>query len=329
MNLAEVAARAVNYAGSLLLFGASLFAIYAPGQARGDAHDGRAQSPQALRRDVWRLQLGCAVTTIAATLLWLAIHSADVASLPLREAVASGVAAEILAATLFGRAMTWHLAFAAAFIAMLVLGRIVGEGRWRAYLDAVEAALAASVLATLAWTGHAAATRGFDRYVHLGCDVVHLLAAGAWLGALPLLAVVLMRAAQRQLPALDRTALVTTRRFSAVGVGCVGALLVTGTVNACYLVATPSALFETRYGQLLLAKLALFAVMLAFAVRNRFALTPRIEETVRGKSMGAGIAMRGVARNAWIEAALGLAIVVIVGALGISVPGAHMHMHMH
>src|SRR6516164_1014581 len=70
------------------------------------------------------------------------------------------------------------------------------------------------------------AARGYDQYVHLGGDVAHLLAAGAWLGALPLVAAIFIRAARRQSQALDRIVVRTTQRFSAIGVACVGTLLV-------------------------------------------------------------------------------------------------------
>src|SRR3546814_15811165 len=39
-------------------------------------------------------------------------------------------------------------------------------------------------LSSLAWSGHGAATEGGAGMVHLGADILHLLAAGAWVGAL-------------------------------------------------------------------------------------------------------------------------------------------------
>lgn len=323
MNIAEVAVRAVTYVAAMLMFGASMFVIYVPSQVRGDSQDDHRREWHALRRYVWRLQLACAVATLVAGLFWLAIHSAAVAGVPLVQAVSSGVAGEIVGGTMFGRAMGWHLGLAMVLTGVLVFGRVIVEARSPLWGDVMRAALSVGVLATLAWMGHAAATQGSDHYVHLGADIAHLLAAGAWLGALPLLALVLTHAAQRQSAALDRLAIRATRRFSPVGVACVAALLITGTINAWYLVATPPALLGTSYGQLLLLKLALFALMLALAMRNRFRLTPRIDETARGEAHVGRAAMRQIARNGWMEATLGVAIVAIVGALGISIPGAH------
>ena len=339
MDAAEVAVRAVTCAAALLAFGASLFVLDARSGAAARADDDARRELDALRRAAWRLQLACAVTTIVAGLLCLVVHAATVAGVPLPEAASRAVAGRMLAATLYGRAMAWHLGLAAVFIVVLVVGRRAGANASSGMRsDLMRAALSGVMLAPFAWMGHAAATRGPDRYVHLGGDVAHLLAAGAWLGALPLLAWVLVRAARRQSSALDRIAIRTTRRFSAVGVACVGALLATGTINAWYLVATPAALFGTTYGRLLLLKLVLFAAMLALAARNRYLLMPRIREASHGNVEAGRDAMRDIARNAWIEAWLGIAIVVIVGALGLSVPGAHVErlgrehpptLHMH
>ena len=323
MNIAEVAARGVTYVAAMLMFGASLFVIYAPGGARAHANEDLRRDWRALRRRVRQLQLGCIVATLVAGLLWLVIHSADVAGVPVPRAVSGAAAGEVLRATLFGRAMAWHLGLGVILAGMLVLDRGAVETRSALRSDVIGVVLSAAILASLGWMGHAAATRGSDRYVHLGGDVVHLLAAGAWLGALPLLAVLLVGAARRQSLALDRVALLATRRFSAIGVLCVGALLATGVVNTWYLVATPPALFGTIYGQLLMLKLALFAGMLILAARNRFVLTPRIQEAVRRGADSGRIGMRRIARNAWSEAALGVGAVAIVGALGISIPGAH------
>jgi hypothetical protein len=104
MNIAEVAARAVTYVAAMLMVGASLFVIYAPGGARAPAEED-LRDWRALRRRVRQLQLGCIVATLVAGLLWLVIHSAGVADVPLLQAVSGAAAGEVLRATLFGRAM--------------------------------------------------------------------------------------------------------------------------------------------------------------------------------------------------------------------------------
>ena len=70
-----------------------------------------------------------------------------------------------------------------------------------------------------------------------------------------------------------------TLRFSTLGVISVGTLLVTGIVNTWYLAGSIEALTGTYYGQLLLAKIALFFAMVAIAAVNRQWLTPRLMQS--------------------------------------------------
>ena len=50
---------------------------------------------------------------------------------------------------------------------------------------------------------------------------------------------------------------------------------------------------------------------------------PRVGEALHGKVEAGRVATRDIARNAWIEASLGIAVIVVVGVLGLTVPGAH------
>jgi putative copper resistance protein D len=102
----------------------------------------------------------------------------------------------------------------------------------------------------------------------------------------------------------------------------VSALLATGIVNGSVLVGSFHALLVTRYGQLLMLKIALFAVMLTFAAVNRFWLTPRLADVPNSKRELD--AVRQLIRNCNIEIALGLAIFAIVGALGTMHPAIHL-----
>ena len=87
-------------------------------------------------------------------------------------------------------------------------------------------------------------------------------------------------------------------------------------INAWFLVGSIRALVGTGYGRLLLAKLALFAVMVSLAAVNRWGLTPRLARHDGG-------AMRRIRRNAMAETAVGLAVVSIVAVLGVTIPAAH------
>jgi uncharacterized membrane protein len=179
---------------------------------------------------------------------------------------------------------------------------------------------AAFFMGSLVWSGHAGGTPGIDGDVHVASDFVHLIAAGAWLGGLLPLTLLLASARDVQDPSIPLLLRVATFRFSTVGLFAVGTLLATGIVNAAILVGSLSALLETNYGNLLLAKIGLFAVMVSVATINRIHLRSRLPN--------AG-AIGQLARNTWIEIGLGLSVIVIVSVLGILPPAAHLNMHNH
>ena len=80
---------------------------------------------------------------------------------------------------------------------------------------------------------------------------------------------------------VDRSVLDATvdvvARVSTVAAASVIALMVAGTALGIVLVGSVSALFETTYGQLLLAKLAVFGLLLVMAAYNRYALLPALD----------------------------------------------------
>jgi len=281
-----VVLRAVFYPATLLLFGASLFLVYAPDQIE--------------RKAAVRMRSGAAVAALISGAAILVIHTAVVSGETLLHTLSGGTLLTAVRETTFGRAGALRLLLVAVLLVVTGVPR----------LDGVRAVLAGIIIASIAWSGHPVGTPG---RVHVLADAIHLLAAGAWLGGLLPLAWAL--AGDRGLASVALTA-----RFSQLGVLCVGALLVTGLVNAWFLVGGLSALVGTAYGHLLCVKLALFVVMLLVAATNRFILTPRLPQAS---------AQRQIAVNAATEVALGVLIVLIVAALGVMVPGVHAVVHMH
>ncbi len=185
------------------------------------------------------------------------------------------------------------------------------------------ATLASSVaLATLAWTGHGAMDEGMTGWVHLTADILHLIAAGAWTGALLGLLLLVTRPKRR----LDAVHLALTHRalhgFGTVGTIVVATLIVTGIVNAWLLVGPSNiaALVTTLYGQLLLAKLALFGAMLGLAALNRFRLTPRFEASIAAADDRGAIGV--LRRSLAIETACNVIILGLVAWLGTLEPPA-------
>ncbi|MET8058624.1 copper resistance CopC/CopD family protein [Streptomyces microflavus] len=128
--------------------------------------------------------------------------------------------------------------------------------------------VAAGIAATWAMSEHA--STGLQAGIAMPVDVLHLLAVAAWLGGLVSLLVALYRT-----PDIGSRAV---RRFSRVAFGSVLVLAATGIYQSWRQVGSWSALTGTRYGQLLISKVALIAVLLAVAWFSR-RWTARLTDT--------------------------------------------------
>ncbi|PCG82084.1 hypothetical protein CIB93_32040 [Streptomyces sp. WZ.A104] len=133
--------------------------------------------------------------------------------------------------------------------------------------------VAAGIAATWAMSEHA--STGIQPGIAMPVDVAHLLAVAAWLGGLASLLVALYRT-----PEIGSAAV---RRFSTVAFGSVVVLAATGIYQSWRQVGSWSALTGTRYGQLLILKVALIAVLLAVAWFSR-RWTGRLTDTAVGSS---------------------------------------------
>jgi putative copper export protein/mono/diheme cytochrome c family protein len=178
---------------------------------------------------------------------------------------------------------------------------------------------AAGAAGALAWAGHAAAVEPSGGLA-LAADLLHLVAAGVWLGALAPLAA-LLRAAATLAGADGRPhAVLVVRRFSQLALTAMLILIATGLWNTWMQVGDLPSLIGTRYGWLLLAKLALLAPILGLAAVNRRRLLPALS----GEAVAVGRpAMTRLARFVSFECLLALAIVAVVAALGVTPPGRH------
>ncbi|MFE5712113.1 copper resistance CopC/CopD family protein [Streptomyces sp. NPDC056501] len=119
--------------------------------------------------------------------------------------------------------------------------------------------VAAGIAGTWALAEHA--STGIQPGIAMPVDILHLLAVAAWLGGLTVLLVALYRA-----PSVERSAV---ERFSKVAFGSVLVLAATGLYQSWRQVGSWSALTDTRYGQLLLVKIGLMAVLLGIAWVSR------------------------------------------------------------
>lgn len=282
MLLAILAAgRFAHFAALTVFFGLALFRLY-----------GRADGARpALAASAWLVP--------ATGVLWFCATAAGMTGI-VSEAVSRETLVFVAGGTEFGR--IWIARLGLAITAAVWVSAGGGRG--------VTAGLAALLLASVALTGHAQAEEAPVRWLHVGADALHLLAAGAWLGGLMGLAG-LMRAGP------DAALATVLGRFSRMGYGAVAVLVATGAVNGWLLVGSVQALASTAYGRLLAVKIALFLGMAALALANRTWVTPGL---ARAPDDARWLAR--LRRHVLAEQALGALVLAIVAVLGAIEPPA-------
>lgn len=303
MDVAIIAARIVQFAAAAVLFGTPLFLLYGL----------KAQDRAALG---WPRTLAAAASlallfgAVAALMGQTATMTGDPAA-----AFDRAMIGTVMLETPFGLAIAARGLAAAAALALSLILR-PGTPLWLGLT-----ALGTVAIASFAWSGHGGATEGPGALPHLIADLLHLIAAGVWLGALAALGLMLVPGGAAQ-PAAGRALHGALAGFSGVGSAVVATLILTGFVNSWFLVGWDGIgrMGSSPYGLLLIAKLVLFAGMLALATANRFRHTPRL-----GAALEAGAtatALSALRRSVILETALGLAILVLVGLLGTLAPVA-------
>ena len=316
-------ARALHFAATVSMAGVVFFIVFiaepAFRQARGDP-----RIAVAIRARLAVIAWTGLVVALISAVPWLIVVAESMSGQPLGALYAQGVLWTVLSQTDFGNDWLLRVVLACALGGLLVHSVSIKGGTSRA-LQAATVILAAAYVGSLAWSGHAIGGEGIEGILHPAADVLHLLAAAAWVGALAPLALLLaMTGTDAAELAVARTA---TRRFSNLGIASVAALIVSGFVNSWYLVGSIPALTETDYGRLLLIKLVLFAAMVAIAAVNRSRLTPKLVQDA--DLMAAQDGRHRLCRNAAIEACLGAVIIAIVAALGTLPPASHANAHAH
>ena len=171
--------------------------------------------------------------------------------------------------------------------------------------------LAGAVLAAggLSLSGHAA-TGGLPARLLL---TLHALTAAFWLGAFLPLWALLRRDGAGALPAV--------RRFATIAIPAVALLLLSGVAQAALHLPGPSALLETTYGMLLLAKAGGALLLLALAGLNHRRLTPAL-------ALSRPSAPSSLRRSIMAEAALATLVLAATAVLSMTSPhraGAQDH----
>ena len=185
---------------------------------------------------------------------------------------------------------------------ILMAGAVVLFGRGQNNRRVLPAAgLAAIAVALQAGLGHGAAMGGAEGHLLFATLILHLLAAGLWLGGLVSLLIIIKAVT-------PEAAWRAATRFSRLGITCVITIAVTAAIQAWYLIGTIAAFTGTAYGLVAAGKLVLFVSLLAIAATNRWQ-TSRLM-TPRGQH-----AKHVLYKSIAIETAIGLAVVVLAGIL--------------
>lgn len=200
------------------------------------------------------------------------------------------------------------------FVAIIIAGILpLWHRTWFLVLVVVSAAL----LVSQAWFGHAA-EGGASAYGALMIAVyaVHLLAAAAWVGGLPVLLFALREIARGPEDEAAARSLAILSRYSLMGMVAVTLIVGSGIANAAFRVAGSfGKLFWTDYGAVLGAKLVAVALMLALAYFNRFIAMPRLRAAPKG-----GTQIAKMRASITLELVLGIAVLGIAAILGITPP---------
>jgi putative copper export protein/mono/diheme cytochrome c family protein len=281
--------RGPHMAATASLFGTLVFLVAVVGEAATSPH---------LRQLLLRLARVSAIAALLSGLAWLGCETALVADTDNLTTTLRALPVVALQ-TQYGR---WFLLRCVLLIAVLPLLHV------RRFGTVAAIALAGVALALQPLLGHAGAVGGSAGAELVASEVLHLLAAGAWLGGLlPLLLVIRVQPAD--------SAVAACRGFTPIGVASVLLLGGTAVVQVSAFMGGLAGLFGTSYGHVALVKLGLFVVLLALAALNRLVLTDRL-----ATASDARLYMR---ISIAAEILLGTLVVITAGFLASRTPGSH------
>ena len=207
----------------------------------------------------WWLLRAAWWATLLGTLAGLLLHGPSTAGLPLSRTLDATLLAQTLG-TRFGG--VWAVR---VLLLLLLVAFLRAWSEWEAAWTRASAWMAVGVAAaalavTPPLSGHAAA--GPDAAVGVVVGVLHFSAAAVWFGGLVLLGTcVLPRADVGLLPAVPR--------FSSVAFTAMVIIVVSGMVQSWRQLGSLQAVGDTTYGRLLVAKVAVFLLLIAVAGRSR------------------------------------------------------------
>lgn len=211
-------------------------------------------------------------------------------------------------------------AFAARFALLIAaIGALALPPRpWNRLAAALLLGLA---VATLPWSGHAAAGEGGLGLLHRLNDALHLLASGLWIGAIGWFAYLVFAVHRRPDRPTSVSLLKTMHRFAPLGATLVGIVAITGILNAHLVFGLGKSIevLGTTYGVLLAVKLALVGAMLVFAARNA-SLGRRAARESFDARLAAALLLPKLRRSLLAELSLAAFVIGCVAILGLMSP---------
>ena len=254
------------------------------------------------RRRLLRALVFCGATLALSAVLGLPFEAA--------EANGSGLGGGFGAAAL---AAVRHLSFGevwlvrawlAVLFALLALSLQVARPRWRTGGEALLVAVGVGLLVTPTAAGHAS-VGGPLLYI---VDAAHVIAAGAWLGGLAFVvgALAISRAGERW-PLATRS----VPRLSRLATGSVAALVLAGVINAVLEVRAWRGLWQSTYGELILAKVALALPLLALGALNNRVTVPALRAGTASAALRARFLRAATAELALLAVVVGVTAVLI------------------
>lgn len=256
-----------------------------------------------LRTRLYGILAGLGAGLLVTAILCIALQGAVAGGFGLTEAFRWSTFDAVLE-TRFGEAFLVQAAFATT---AMLLAFTTNRTR-NAALGPLVLVPAVCLLPTLSAAGHAR-TSGT---VAFAADVAHLSAGSVWVGGLAFTVVALVRAGEERWPLAARAVPV----FSTLAVLSVAALVTAGVIRGYEEVKAWHGLWDTTYGLLLLAKVALVLPLLALgAYNNRYAV-PRLR-----KKIASVVEQRRFLRAAGAELAI-MAVIVGVTSVLVTQPPA-------
>ncbi len=207
-------------------------------------------------------------------------------------------------------------------MALLLAGLVAVISAWNSPTGTIAAAaIYALALLTLGWSGHAAASEGLAGLAHRVNNGVHLVAAALWIGAISGFAASTISVHRHPHQASAQRLIAAMHDFRGLGIAIVAIVASTGAINAelIFGIENGIAVLAGPYGWLLAGKIALVALMLAFAA---FHATKARERIAAGRAAAPNdtLLLPTLRTSLIMELALAMAVLGITAILGLGSP---------